>query len=222
MAPTGDPAHSPGMCPDQDLNWATPVRTWYFFYYGKTHINIKFTTLTILKICLLILERKRQRGREREKETSVWKRNIDWLPATHTIRNQTCNLGLCLDQESTPQPFGVWNDTPTNWATLSRALLNIYWFRGREREMLICCCTYFMHSVVDSHWYLPSSGIEPTRLVYQDKAPTNWTTQLGNYILNHFLVCNLVTLLTFTMLCSHHQYLFPKLFCDPKQTLCAH
>ena len=29
----------------------------------------------------------------------------------------TRNLGMCPDQESNPQPFGVWDDAPTNLAT---------------------------------------------------------------------------------------------------------
>ena len=38
-----------------------------------------------------------KRGEGREKER---KRNIDWLPLIRApIRDQTCNLGMCPDQE---------------------------------------------------------------------------------------------------------------------------
>ena len=54
----------------------------------------------------------------RERETSMWERNINWLPPVYTLtRDRTHNLGVCPDQELNPQPFGVWEDAPTNWAT---------------------------------------------------------------------------------------------------------
>ena len=58
------------------------------------------------RTCLLILER--DKGRKRE-------RNINQLPPICTlIRNQTCNLGMCPDWGSSMQPFGPWDDAPTN------------------------------------------------------------------------------------------------------------
>ena len=63
---------------------------------------------------LLILEK----GRERERETSLWERNIDWLPPVPAlIGDWTHNLGTCPDWESSPQPFGVRDDAPANWTT---------------------------------------------------------------------------------------------------------
>lgn len=41
---------------------------------------------------------------EKEKEKHRCERNIDRLVASHT----------CPDRESNLQPFGVWDDTPTN------------------------------------------------------------------------------------------------------------
>ena len=49
--------------------------------------------------------------------------------------------------------------------------------RERERETSICCSTYLC-----IHWLIlicPLTGTEPTTLVYQDNAPTNWTTRPG-------------------------------------------
>ena len=59
---------------------------------------------------LLILER-REGGEQGE--TLIIKRPLpgDW----------NLNLGICYDWESNLQPFGLWNDAPTNWATLARA-----------------------------------------------------------------------------------------------------
>ena len=56
----------------------------------------------------------RERGRERERE-----RNTNQLPPVCSpTREWTPNLGM-FDQQSksNPQPFGVRNDSPTNWAT---------------------------------------------------------------------------------------------------------
>ena len=56
--------------------------------------------------------------RERERETSMWERNIVWLPPVPTpTGDRTCNLGLCTDLKLNPQHVGVWDDAPTNWAT---------------------------------------------------------------------------------------------------------
>ena len=63
----------------------------------------------------------RERGRERERE----RQNIDvkekhWLVASCTHPDQESNLGynlgLCPNLGLNPQPFGVWNKAPTNWA----------------------------------------------------------------------------------------------------------
>ena len=53
-------------------------------------------------------QEKRKRKRERE-------RNIDQLPLVHALTgDQTHNLGMCSDQESNPQHFGVRDSSPTN------------------------------------------------------------------------------------------------------------
>ena len=50
-------------------------------------------------------ESERQRGRK----TSTWERNLNWLPPVHTLtRDQTHNLGMCSDRESSSQPFLVY------------------------------------------------------------------------------------------------------------------
>ena len=53
----------------------------------------------------------RESGRKRER-----KRNINHIIYTPTW-DQTCHLAMCPDQESNLQPFGIWNDTSTSWAT---------------------------------------------------------------------------------------------------------
>ena len=45
-------------------------------------------------------------------------RNIDVREKHHSVMScKTCNLGMCLDQESNLRPFCLWDDAPTNCAT---------------------------------------------------------------------------------------------------------
>ena len=49
----------------------------------------------------------RKKGREGERETSMCKRNSDWLPPTRPLLgNLAHNPGMCPDQESNLQRFG--------------------------------------------------------------------------------------------------------------------
>ena len=61
--------------------------------------------------CLLIFRRGDYRGRE----GVMW--DIDQLPPICAPNGiGTCDLGICPDWESNPQPFGVQDDAPTSWA----------------------------------------------------------------------------------------------------------
>ena len=52
----------------------------------------------------------------------MWERNIDWLPVACALAgDQTYNPGMCPDQELNLQSFILWDDAPSNWATLARA-----------------------------------------------------------------------------------------------------
>ena len=74
---------------------------------------------SIQKIHVYWFQRERGVGGERE-------RNINWLPPICALTGDwTCNLDMCPDRELNPQPFGVWDDAPTSWATLARALHSI-------------------------------------------------------------------------------------------------
>ena len=85
-------------------------KAWLFFFKS------------LPKGMLLILQR--EEGRERERE-----RNIDLLPLVYTpTRDWTHSLGMCPDQESNPWPSGLWDNTPTNWITLTRARLALFFF----------------------------------------------------------------------------------------------
>ena len=53
-------------------------------------------------------------------------RNIDGCLLVHIpTGDQTHNLGMCLDQESNPWPFDLWDDALTSWATQSMVTFNL-------------------------------------------------------------------------------------------------
>ena len=59
--------------------------------------------------------RERKGERERERVTMMQERNIDpLLPVCTLARDQTLNLGMCPDQGSNLQPFGVWDSAATS------------------------------------------------------------------------------------------------------------
>ena len=71
-----------------------------------------------------------ERGKWREKrgrETSMWKRNIDWLPLIMlgAGTEPSSNPGTCPDQELNRQPFALWNNTQSaepHWSGLDFCL----------------------------------------------------------------------------------------------------
>ena len=63
--------------------------------------------------------REREREKEREIETER-QRNIDVTEQYQSVAScmpptgdRTCNLGMCPDQGLNPQPFGAWDNIPT-------------------------------------------------------------------------------------------------------------
>ena len=59
-------------------------------------------------------ERKTERNRERQRNIEVREKHQMVASRTHPDWDQTYNRGTCPDWGSNPQPFGVWDDTPTN------------------------------------------------------------------------------------------------------------
>ena len=60
--------------------------------------------------------------RERERNTDVV--NIDLpLPASAPTGDQTCNPGVCPDQEPKPQCLSLWDNAPTNGTTMTKAVI---------------------------------------------------------------------------------------------------
>ena len=59
---------------------------------------------------MFIAFRERGKGRSRERQTDI----DQLLPICAPTRDQTCNLGMCPDQESNPQPLGAQDNTPTS------------------------------------------------------------------------------------------------------------
>ena len=73
-------------------------------------------------------------------------RNINQLPLVRTPAGDgTRNLGVCPDQEFNPRPFGLWDDAPTNWATLTGA---------RAECFLHLMGPQFTNQVPPSPWHL--------------------------------------------------------------------
>ena len=58
-----------------------------------------------LFVCLFVY-REGEGGRKRGRETSMCKRNLDWLPLAHArSRDRTCNPGMCPYQHQTGDPL---------------------------------------------------------------------------------------------------------------------
>ena len=55
--------------------------------------------------CFFFFFKREKKDREREKHSLV----------AILMRDGTCNLGMSSDQESSPRPLHLWDDTPTNW-----------------------------------------------------------------------------------------------------------
>ena len=60
-------------------------------------------------------ERGREKEEEREREKHQCERNIDQLPPVCDPSGDCTHNCMCPDWESNPQPFGIWDDAPTNW-----------------------------------------------------------------------------------------------------------
>ena len=84
----------------------------YFIFYFSASPEDMFTDF------------REEGGRKRERERNINVREKHWS----VTWDQTHNLGMCPDQKLNPWPFSLWNNTPTNWATLARAWdLFIFW-----------------------------------------------------------------------------------------------
>ena len=69
-----------------------------------------------------VLNLERDGGRETDREREIDRFPPSCTPSedqnlTHPNQGSNPHLNMCPDQESNPQPFGVRNDSPTNWAT---------------------------------------------------------------------------------------------------------
>ena len=80
--------------------------------YPSLAISLSFSKFSPKGIFLLILEREREEEKAIEKESE---RNINLLPPVCALTgDKTCNLGVCPQWESNPQPFGVQDNAPTD------------------------------------------------------------------------------------------------------------
>ena len=102
-------------------------------------------------------ERQREKKHQCERETST-----GCLLYASWPRNQTCNLGMCPDWESNPQPFSVWDDIPINWTTqsghLCTFLISLLGFH--------CVSSWVQRA---SHFLLPGPILNPPHLLISEK-----------------------------------------------------
>ena len=100
-----------------------------FFLEYSLYIVFFFLKSSPDDMFLLILEREGGRKREIETKINVTEKHRSFASSTHSdgeLNLQPKNVprlgirpatsGMCLDWESNLQPFGVWDEAPTNWA----------------------------------------------------------------------------------------------------------
>ena len=109
-------------------------------------------------------EGERERERRRERETLMWEKNVDWLlPMCAPAEDQIRSLGVCPDWGSNTRPFGVWINTPTNWAT----------WPGQSFLTVPCFTFIFKNSLL---WKMVSAvAILQTGFWCCWKAPQGWS-----------------------------------------------
>ena len=82
-----------------------------------------------------------ERGEGRERNIDVKEKHQSVASCMHPDWDQTRNLDMCPDRESKPQPFGLGNDAPTNWATPARAAVSFFrwenWGPGHMVKIMI-------------------------------------------------------------------------------------
>ena len=87
-----------------------------YFCYLLVHFPLYFIYLFIWLL------------REREGEILMCKRNIDWLPPERSpTMDHTRKPGMCPDWGLNMQPFGAWEDPPTNGAAQLGLSHLFYW-----------------------------------------------------------------------------------------------
>lgn len=73
----------------------------------------------------LFREKGREREMERVRETSMWERNIDWLPSAHTPPGiKPATWAWALNGNWTGNPL-VWRRHPTSWDKWARVIIYI-------------------------------------------------------------------------------------------------
>ena len=122
----------------RSIHWAAPVVCKFILFFNAPPKNI-FIDFREREV---VGERERGRERERERETLTWERH--WP-------GQAYNLGMCPDWELNLQSFGVWDNTPTGWATRPGLYLIFM-----SKRMAMLGSTYddlhFTKAWMCSHW----------------------------------------------------------------------
>ena len=119
-APTGHPACKPGMCPDWESNWwplssqastqSTEHQPGHFFFFKSSPEDMFYWFLG------------GRGGGERQTDIDVGEKHqfvaFLYLPYVLQLRIEPATqVGTPSWEGLSPQPLGIWGDTPTNWAT---------------------------------------------------------------------------------------------------------
>ena len=139
-----------------------------------------------------------------------WRRNINGLPLARVpTGHRICNPGMCPDQELSPHPFSLWDDTATNWDTLARARISslfTYFFPGNYNAQRgihwlehLYCSSFFNYF---PSFYFPSNNIKLSSCSFPK------CFHFGNHILPYFFIAFYSTFWIFLILLVDTQRFF--------------
>ena len=119
-----EPEGGRGVAPERELStgrngWSLSLQTGTPFFFSLILTQWHFSPLFL----------------ERERDKSMRERNIDQLPLIGSpTGDRTHNLGMCPDRELNLQHFGLQDDAPTHWATLTRTQRDFFYVQVKVKK----------------------------------------------------------------------------------------